>query len=203
MAYDCCHEDRATHVELHFGLAPFFLAIALAVLGLGCEPTPIAVPPAPPISTPQSKLEWAMERLERALEEFQPPQSVGLRMKRSMAYEFIPVDPAHPHPTALVTIESKTMYLPDEPVQQEDKQEEEEEPAFEPIIDPEEEDNGLPPLRVPKVRVQEPLTAAPSPSPSIESRTTYELNFIDDRWQLQSEVESESERNWFEYALMQ
>lgn len=157
----------------------------------------------------EERFDWAMERLRRALETFNPSPTLGLRVKRELSFELLPPTADQPRYTAQVTIKSKTFYKPGKYLPEEDEELSADEPpnrldpngefseGFEQPVDPAELYQVSP-----KMPVEKPMMVNNQvPAPQIEKQGDYELIYQDNRWQLVEEPESDQEKMWFEYAL--
>lgn len=192
----------------------------LALIGLlpGCsERAPVIQSERIDTSTPVGQFEWAMTKLERAVIEFQPSAADGLQVgERKVSYEVFPPSTDVDHYTARVVIESETLYVHDEPLEDLEKQREERRRAraredFSKQVETEESAalEDLDPLDKRFVAQMEDIATKPRPrmpepileTPQMSDRKVYQLAYRDDRWQLESETDSDHERLWFEYAL--
>jgi len=191
----------------------------IVVLSLGCEKSRPDFPTQRiDTDTPAGQFDWAMQKLERAVLEFQPSGRDGLRVgKRKVSYKLFPPDAARKHHTARVTIESETIYVHDQPLQslKEEKERERRERAREDfeqqagLNDPLDE-SADDPLTQKFLSQMEDIAAksrvprgpeATIETPQMSDRKVYELAFLEGRWQLLTEPETDYERLWFEYAL--
>ena len=192
-----------------------------AVVSLGCtESRPIPPVARVDTSTPSGEFDWAMQRLERAVIEFQPSSRDGLQSgKRTVKYKVFPPESETDHYTARVVIETETIYLLEDPL---DSAEEEREARrrerarknFEQQVnaDDSNSDAEFDPLQqkflsqMEKIAAESRVPRGPEPileTPQMSYRKIYELAYLEDRWQLQTKTETDYERLWFEYALQE
>jgi hypothetical protein len=168
-------------------------------------------------STPAGQFEWAMQKLKRAVIEFQPSRQDGLQVgKRKVSYELFPPDDVKKDLTARVTIESETVYVHDEPLEEAEEIEERRRKRaredFRQQVQPDDpfHEENLDPLQQKFLSQMEDLAAkrrtptVPTPvldHPEMSVRKVYDLAYLDGSWQLQTKPETDHERLWFEYAL--
>jgi hypothetical protein len=191
------------------------LCIAIAALLIaGCDASPSGTTTKKKSkSNAEIDFEWAMQRLRRAVEDFTPRASLGLRVKRELSYELLPPDASQPNYTARVTIKSITKYKPDR-----------QNPARDEKPKPDRKSNRLadedtfaansPPegaegstafydddqeFRASKPMFVDSLIEAPS----LKEQIVYELVYQEKRWQLVTQPEAKYEQMWFDYALQQ
>jgi hypothetical protein len=186
------------------------LLLGSLVFGVGCEPEMPMPPPRESTNPAEDDFAWAMERMEHAIERFQPTSSLGLRVRRKFDYELIPPAGKENY-KARVTISTLTVYQPPVPAPKKEKpapkrKNEEVELAdlfAEPGADLEDVANlplpTIPPAEIEKRKVPDP----PLPTPEIKEEKDYLLEYVDDEWQLQEKDLDDSERMWFDYALQQ
>ena len=192
-----------------------------AVLSLGCEESRPILPVARiDTSTPAGEFEWVMQKLERAVIEFQPSRRDGLRVgKRNVSYEVFPPDAEKEHYTARVVIESETMYVLEKPLdsveeEREQRRREQARNNFEQQVNPDDplDQAEFDPLQQKFLSQMEDIAAESrvphGPEPTLETpqmihRKVYELAYLDGQWQLLTETETDYERLWFAYALDQ
>lgn len=196
------------HRESRFTLGIF----GLLLFAGGCEPEM----PQPPLTESKNPAEksfnWAMERLEHALEKFRSASSLGLSVKRDLDYQLIPPKDDSANYTARVTISVKAVYRPEAPPSQRERAESEakkdpkelkldnpyripgEAKEIEGIPIPE-----IPPAEVAKIDVPDPRL----PTQKIEEKKDYLLEYIGDAWKLTTTEIEQHERMWFDYALEQ
>ncbi len=195
-------------------MVKLYCLTVVVMLSLGCGKSRPAVPFAPiPKNSPAGKFDYAMQRLKRAVQDFLPSRRAGLHIgKREVSYELFPPDATRSHYTARVTIESETAYIHDQLFQTPDKEKKRQErlerrrvqksleqqsefddPLAEKFMEQMEEIGAGPrvPL-VPEATIDNPRTS---------DRTVYDLAYLDGRWPLQTEPETDHERLWFNYAL--
>ena len=169
------------------------------------------------VNTPQGQFEWAMQRLERAILDFGPSGSSGLIAgNRRISHELFEPEGESGHYTALVTVTTEATYVPDTLPSVVDKEKAREKKrekmrkmeALNRIDGSENE--VFDPLADRFSQQMEDLAAEgggpTKTAPLIEAPTTeetkiYELAYLEDRWQLQTEVSTEHEELWFQYAL--
>lgn len=192
-----------------------FILLLLSVgMFTGCEPEMPMPPPRESANPAEDDFAWAMERMEHAIERFQPT-STGLRVKREFSYKLIPPSDSEPDYTALVTISTKAVFTHDPPSQVEERKEKEKQKAKEaaeklnledpyglPGQDPAEE--GLLPQQPAPAEVK--LADIPDPrlpKHEIEEEKEYLLKYVDDQWRLETAEVDDAERIWFDYALQQ
>ncbi len=181
------------------------LGLVIASLNLGCESS--APTNTPTVQVPEKRFEWVIKRLEHALESFSPSGSLGLRAQRELTYELFPPTSSQPNYTAQIVIVSKTAYAPEFRPQETppEKAEQKVDPSvYDAILneDPLEDPLDNPDQRFLELPIKKPTTLrAPTPTPYSENRETFDLTYLDDRWQLLTPIESKRASNWFEYAL--
>jgi hypothetical protein len=194
------------------------LALVLA-LSFGCEERKPDIPSERvDTSTPEGQFEWAMQKLERAVVEFQPSSVDGLRVgERRVSYEIFPPDDKRKHLSARVTIESEMVYVHEMPAkslkeQREEQRRERARANFEQQVksnDPLEATEVDPLEQKFLSQMEEMATESRGPrisepvleTPELSDSKVYELAYLDSRWQLQTKPETDHERLWFEYAL--
>jgi len=192
--------------------------VLLVALPLGCDDSGTHLPhERVDTSTPAGQFEWAMQKLQRAVLEFHPSRQDGLKIgKRNVSYKLFPPDDKKNHYTARVTIESEILYVHDNPLDaMKEAEEERRKQAQESFRQQTQPDDPLDaanedPLQQKFLSQMEGLAgkakvkSTPPPVmdyPEVSERKVYDLAYLDGRWQLQTEVETDHERLWFEYAL--
>ncbi len=194
------------------------LIILMGLTVLGCDSPRASLPPRRiDTTTPEGQFDWIMQRLERVVLDFSSGERSGLRIgKRTLDHELFPPNDEISYYTAKVTVSSEKGYVPEKPLPLIDKEEikekrrramrrfnkqagleDEEEEFFDPIkkrFDTEMEDIAA--------RRGGPIQSSVDiETPVLTDVAVYELAYQDDRWQLQTELETEYEQLWFEYAL--
>ncbi len=187
-------------MQQRFVVSPLCV-LALAILNVGCE-GPSRVPSAAKKleHSPEAEFDWAMERLQRALDRFQPAAHLGLRIKRDLSYQLIPPDKPQFNYSAQVTIKSKTFYKSENRILVE---EEEPEPlAGDANFAADSEGDPLSSFRENSIK-KPMIVSSQGPAPRIDETRVYELAYSDGRWQLNTQPETKYEQMWFQYALEQ
>ena len=196
----------------------YLLLVLILFTGIACDkPRPALPPRRIDTATPEGKFEWAMQRLERAVLDFTSGQRSGLHIgNREIAHELFPPTADSKRYTARVVITSEQSYVPSEPLGSIDEEEILEKRRREikrfneraGIEDP--EDTEFDPIARRFQSQMDDLTARHSgptrrfnnlDTPELKVEQVYELVFRENRWQLETEVETEHERLWFDYAL--
>jgi len=160
----------------------------------------------------EAEFDWAMERLQRAIETFTLPAGRDLRVQRNVSIEFFPPTGSETDYTAKVIVESQSVFQPRRFTSNTDDElkqaaEESRSEAAENFLEEEfSDDHENDPTAYLDDYEESPQrqTAIVNPlvkAPSIKERIVYELAYRDERWQLISEPESEHEKLWFDYAL--
>jgi len=172
--------------------------LALLVVQEGCERR-VPVGPAPVVvgNSPEAKFDWAMMRLKRALDLVRPLGHGGLRVDRKLSYELHPPRASGSGYTAQVIIESKTAYrheLPSTDQQANGSDRDAKALLGNRPVEKTKEPEGDKVLNSQETRLE---------IPRISDQKAYDLAYLEGRWQLQTEPESDYERMWFEYALEQ
>jgi len=204
------------HNSLDDSLGGWFVVRCLLLSGLvssllwtlGCGTSNRSTPTKSAGTIAEEDFQWAMERLNRAVKEFQPPSTLGIFVKREMNYEMFPPSEDSEYYTATVTISSKTTYdhnLTDDPLEGVERQEKKpRQQEFDPEVfslpgeegsDPEIE--RIPGIAFDAVQIEEPELSARE----ITETDEYDLVYKDDRWQLVDDIDVEHVKLWFEYAL--
>jgi hypothetical protein len=191
----------------------------LAVLGvgsLGCDPE-MPMPPQRKSTNPaEDSFHWAMERMEHAIEMFQPPSSLGLRVKHSVRHKLFPPKEGKPNYTASVTISTNATFNHAPSASVKDRRKAQEDKAREaakklglddPFGPSDEERLTKDPLAMDEpgsVEMGSPDIADPViPAQQITEKKEYELEYVDDAWKLTTDSVKDNERMWFDYALQQ
>lgn len=191
-----------------------FLSVLLLGMALlaGCDGPEMPMPPPRESTNPaEDDFAWAMERLEHALTMFQPPSSLGLSVKRGLDYKLIlPTDDV-PNYTARVTISTRSTFNHGVTSSAKERKQAERKKAAaqelklddpyalpgENSLDADELGIKVPAVDLPEHEVPEPNI----PTQKLEEKKDYLLEYIDTRWQLQTEGLETNERLWFDYAL--
>ncbi|MEQ8209200.1 MAG: hypothetical protein RH917_05160 [Lacipirellulaceae bacterium] len=153
-----------------------YLGVLLIVVSLGCEQSAPPAAPAPKL-TPKQKLEVLVGRLKDLTKD--STSDIGLIVKREISHRFLAPE--------------ETSEAPQE--------------ASETL--PKGEINVVTKRFISFRSGENPLTGEAPENAEIqpilhrsESETKkYELTYLDDRWQLETELTDESEKVWFKYAL--
>jgi hypothetical protein len=182
-------------------------------LWVGCGPEMPAPPPKAFGSSAEEDFDWAMERMKHAIERFRPASSLGLSVKRELDYELILPSDEKPKYTAQVTISTRSVFRADTPTSEaqrrraEAKKEASKIKLDNPFSIPGEEDGGDDAIPVPEVPVAElsdpEITDPRIPTQQIKEKKEYLLEYVDDRWRLETRDLEDSEQIWFDYALEQ
>ncbi len=194
----------------------------LAFFLWGCgNPSPAKLPEQVQADAAEREFNWAMERLDRALQDFRPRGKGVLRVSRDMKFQLIPPNKETPQFTAQVTVQTTSTYIHDQAFStlQQNRakvkaQQKRAEPLWNDPLDPNSPlgksiDN---PLAETYVAQMEEITAESdvplTPEARVSNRQrvekkTFDLIYKDQRWQLQTELDKDYERLWFEYALQQ
>lgn len=153
----------------------------------GCEQQGVEgkLAPSHSVSHPEADLDWAMQRLERALNLHQASAEVGLRIKRDTSFEYQAPDSSGPVPRAVVHVNTHTMLLHDSLA------------APKTTARSKADDDPV----VKKLLLHEPTADAHVPPRRLQELRTFDLVYKQGKWQLDKEPESELERSWFKYAL--
>jgi len=185
-------------------LARFFCLAAILVLSIGfscgCADQPsVAVVQ----EDPAGEFEWGMTRLQRALRLFRPSGVDGLNVtERKVEYELIPPDDQNSNYTARVTIVSETSFLHGKRLlQKEEKSAAQAALEFEdPLAEETDEYRKL--IELPGTGPQAPAVAPTRIEPrSLDSKTVFELAYVQGHWKLTQTPEKKHEQLWFEYAF--
>ncbi len=177
--------------------------------------------PRPPVersSIPaEADFEWAMERLQHAIEMFQPPSNLGIRVIRNLDYQLTPPDAAHSNYTARVTITTKTIYSPGRSISPGEKRKQQQEeaekkaaernakrdkfalPGEEPITGSTTIDDALEQIDRRPVEIVDPSI----PRQELELTEEFDLEYVDGEWKQLNRAEEEHIQLWFDYALEQ
>ena len=187
----------------------------------GCEQQGVEgkLAPSHSVSHPEADLDWAMQRLERALNLHQASAEVGLRIKRDMSFEYQAPDSSGPVPRAVVHVNTHTMLLHDSLAAPKTtaRSKADDDPDRDLI---EHDLFGSDPLAktsdailenftnvdpddpvVKKLLLHEPTADVHVPPRRLQELRTFDLVYKQGKWQLDKEPESELERSWFKYAL--
>lgn len=153
---------------------------------------------------PNAEFEWGMQRLDRALRLSRPSTSDGLFTERKMSYEVFKPSGDTDHHTAKVTITTESEFIHGKrkvDKKEASKTDQKNELNYE---DPREDKSGEVQELVdfPGVGPKAPKASAPSIEPrSLENQVVFDLAYLDEQWQLQTEPEHTYEQLWFEYAF--
>ncbi len=200
---------RMRTVAVALGLA------ALALSNTGCEPRRTTVAKAKPQKhSAEVDFEWAMERLQRAVENFTPSGDLNLRVKRKFSYKLLPPSESQPLYTATVTVASVSKYNPlrQQPVVDElpkrdqlaDLRDQESDFGEDSLFGGEDESATTPYVNDRDIQGRNSIRVETLiKAPSVKSQSVYELIYKKRRWHLIDQPESKHEQMWFEYALQQ
>ncbi len=193
-------------------LSSLLLAVAIFT---GCEPEMPMPPPRESTNPAEDDFYWAMERMEHAMERFQPSSSLGLRIKRELNYQLFPPSQDEADYTARVTIATRTVFTHDAPSKVQERKEAQEKkakaaaeklgledpygPADDGPVDEALLPDGNMPAELPVSEVPDPRL----PTHELKEDKEYLLRYADEQWNLESSELEETERMWFEYALQQ
>lgn len=185
-----------------------WVLLGAMVLSTGCEPEMPVPPPRESTNPAEDDFYWAMERMEHAIERFQPPSSLGLRVKRQLSYELIPPKDRDTY-QARVKIATLTVYQPPIPTPSKAKAKDEapEENLEDPFVVPTGDPTGetapvIPPVPKSQIKKRE-VADPPLPLQELKEEKEYLLAYVGDQWRLEAEELSDNERMWFDYALQQ
>ncbi len=171
------------------------------------------------LSDAEADLEWAMKRLQRALDFHQSSTEAGLHIKREMNYEYKAADSTNSVPTAVVNVKTLTVLKAEvfaeknnEDLSKNNENKESNKPEvnlLDPLADPsdafsENFTNIAPDDEViKKILKRKPAIDAQVAPRSMKEISTFNLVYQHNSWQLDKLPESELERTWFEYALQE
>jgi hypothetical protein len=163
-------------------------------------------------SSAEEDFNWAMERMEHAMELFRPSSSLGLSVKRELDYDLIPPSETEVKFTARVTISTRSVFRADSPSAQVQKRraEAKKEAAKIKLDNPfnipgeERSNDGIPMPEVPIAEFENPEIADPRiPTQQLKEKKDYFLEYSGGQWRLKTKDLEESEQMWFDYALEQ
>ena len=177
--------------------------------------------PRPPVkrsdNPAEASFEWAMERLQHAIEMSEPPSSLGIRSKRDIDSKLIPPNKENSNYTATVTITTKTVYNPGRLTSPRELQEKEQEhkkqqaaiekakrdvfalPGEDPITGTTTIDDQLGQVEQEEYEVPNPVV----PKQELELKEEFNLEYVDGVWKQLNRAEEEHIQLWFDYALEQ
>jgi len=197
-----------TPCSLPWALGLFFLACGLA----SCADT--KSDPVQPVSTPKADLELAMARLQRALDLSRPSRRSGLRIKRDMRYEYLAPDSPEANHTAVVSIDTLAIYLPNRPAAKEPTDPTDasqsnvtldslllDSAGTDPFSDPDAGYFAVAQHDAAGKQWKRPVADARVPDLRQEESQDFHLVHRQGKWQLENEPEVPHERLWFNYAL--
>ena len=154
--------------------------------------------------------------MEHAIEMFQPPSSLGLRVKHTVQHKLFPPKEGKPNYTASVTISTKAVFNHAPGPSAKERRKAQEDKAREaakklglddPFGPSDEERLTKDPLAMDEpgsVEMGSPDIADPViPAQQITEKKEYELEYVDDAWKLTTDSAKDHERMWFDYALQQ
>jgi hypothetical protein len=152
-----------------------------------------------------------MERMEHALTMFQPPSGMGLSVKRDLDYKLLMPTDEQPNYTARVTISTRSTFNHGVTSSANERKQKERKKAAsqdlkldDPYALPGEDAlaaEGLG-IKVPAVDLPEREVPEPNiPAQKLEEKKDYLMEYVDARWQLQTEGLEANERLWFDYAF--
>ncbi len=223
-----CWMHRVLYQVFSHGLVKTLgLSLALAWM-CGCQQNSSAPNPKTVTAvTPKDQFDRFLDRLEHVIDMGQPSPMAGIRVNHTLSHQYyVPQQPDLPN-RAEVVIRTVTEDIlssennsvtADLQVSDDNIPERNISSALEsignqnpklhlddgpPHVDT---DAGDPPApnagaTLPKRAVRPKQSVAKPTNISIEEEREYELLFRDNRWQLVTELENETERLWFEYAL--
>ena len=197
--------------------AAFCIGLIVLSVGLvGCDPEMPMPPPRKSTNAQEDSFYWAMERMEHAIEMFRPPSSLGLRVSHDVKYELFPPKEGKPNYTALVTISTKAVFNHEpspsarqrKKVQQDKAREAAKKLGLDDPFGPSAEERlTKDPLEMDEpgsVVMGTPDVADPViPIQQIAEKKEYQLEYVDDKWIVQTPSVEEDTRMWFDYALQQ
>jgi len=153
---------------------------------------------------PAGEFEWGMTRLKRALRLFRPSGGDGLSVKRKVEHELIPPNDKNAHFTARVTVFSKASFLHAKRKPKENKKPDaaqNEKSAFEdPLAEKDDEFSKY--IDIPGTGPQESIGRAIQIKPrQLDSKSVFDLAYVDGHWKLTKTPEKKYEQLWFDYAF--
>ena len=188
------------------------MCVLMILLGCGHAPSPQS--PALILHTPETRFDWAIERLGQALEMSKPTGVEALHVRRDMSHQLYPPDESNPSYRARITIESVSMYYATNGGKRKEKASKKKRESSKPkkdllIDDPFAHDQErlladapIEYLDLPGIGPKAPLSVkAKVETPRVATKTSYEWIYREEKWELVEPPESNQERMWFEYAL--
>lgn len=191
--------------------------VLLSCLVCGCDNANNLPAPSVETNTPEGKFDWVMQKLKRAILDTSADRSSGLSISdRSIESELIPPSEGVDHYRARITVSYEAEYVPNEiPVavdreKEAEKRREEMRKMQEYSGLSQDEDEPFDPLSERMSSEMEDLAVSSRPPkrspellevPSTKESKVYELAYQNDHWKLLTELETESEKLWFDYAL--
>ena len=149
---------------------------------------------------PIEEFEWGMTLLKRILRLSRPKGVEGINVtNREIQHELFPPSDKNPNYTAVVTVVSKTNFLPGKFARE--KQETPEAAKEFTIDDPlaEKDDYseyikiaGTGPGTKPRARIE---------TRSLDNKSVFEMTYLDGHWKLDKQPAKKHEQLWFEYAF--
>jgi hypothetical protein len=193
------------------------LGLTVLVVGsIGCEPEMPKPPQRQSTNPAEDSFHWAMERMEHAIEMFQPPSSLGLQVKHSVEHKLFPPKEGKPNYTASVIISTRAVFNHAPTAAVKDRRKAQEDKAREaakklglddPFGPSDEERLTGDPLAMDEpgsVEMRSPNIAEPAiAAQRMNEKNEYDLEYKNDEWQLTTESVEDNERMWFDYALQQ
>ncbi len=181
------------------------LFLSLALVGCGQDQSR----PRQLAASPEADLDWAMQRLQRALDLSKPSGETGLLSKRAMRYRYQGPTATQPDPTAVVTIDTITVFRHDKFSPPDTSAAAAEQPSpltlAEELADPASLEQQAYLQRQQELQGGRPTRSAvvdtPVPVRRKEESKKFHLVFQDGAWKLTDVPEVSYERLWFEYAL--
>jgi hypothetical protein len=195
------HQHRKMPVARQRHSVLYLCLVALSTFNYGCGDSGTEQKAkTEPEDTAKEDFDWAMERLQQALDTSGSVARLNLRVKRDLSYELLPPDGSRANYAARVTIKTRSDYIPDAPIIP--QSDEDAQPSDLALDTAEDSTDPLDPTQ--NLRTKQPLFAElPTRIPNIEETKVYELAYLEKRWQLQTELESDHEKMWFEYSLQE
>ena len=193
------------------------LILILVCFACGCSDKPKS-PVALRVrtDTAEGQFKWIVQKLEHAVLDFSSTRRSGLTIyKRKVDSELIPPADGVDHYRGRITISYEAKYIPEETPALFDKEKQsekrrEEMKKMEQYAGLDDEDKPYDPLAQRFQSEMEDLAAKGGKplgqpntveTPKLKNAKVYELAHLDGRWKLMTDLDSNSEKNWFAYAL--
>ncbi len=177
--------------------------VAILLLASGCGESADSESSSVLQADPIREFEWGMTRLKRTVRISRPSGADGiLVVDRKLKHKVFPPNDAQPNYTARVTIATETVLLQGRRKGKEKKiaAPTKESTIKDPLADQFEEHRKF--IDIPGSGPQASTVASPIlETRSIESKSVFELEYIEKHWQLTEVPKVEYEKLWFEYAF--